>query len=65
MDVVVGGVGHAHIDVAWLWTLSQTRQKVARTFSTALCLMEQYTRNSHSNRVSRKFISISPKTIRR
>ena len=42
MDVVVTGVGHAHIDVAWLWTLSQTRQKVARTFSTALRLMEQY-----------------------
>lgn len=42
MDVVVRGVGHAHIDVAWLWTLSQTRQKVARTFSTALRLMEQY-----------------------
>lgn len=42
MDVVVSGVGHAHIDVAWLWPLSQTRQKVARTFSTALRLMEQY-----------------------
>ena len=42
MEVVVRGVGHAHIDVAWLWTLSQTRQKVARTFSTALRLMEQY-----------------------
>jgi len=42
MDVVVNGVGHAHIDVAWLWTLRQTRRKVARTFSTALRLMEQY-----------------------
>jgi len=42
MDVVVRGVGHAHIDVAWLWPLSQTRRKVARTFSTALRLMEQY-----------------------
>ena len=42
MDVVVTGVGHAHIDVAWLWTLSQTRRKVARSFSTALRLMEQY-----------------------
>jgi len=42
MDVVVWGVGHAHIDVAWLWTLSQTRRKVARTFSRALRLMEQY-----------------------
>ena len=42
MDVIVSGVGHAHIDVAWLWPLSQTRRKVARTFSTALRLMEQY-----------------------
>ena len=41
-DVVVNGIGHAHIDVAWLWPLSQTRRKVARTFSTALRLMEQY-----------------------
>ncbi|MDE2859774.1 MAG: alpha-mannosidase [Chloroflexota bacterium] len=42
MDVVVSGIGHAHLDVAWLWTLRQTRQKAARTFSTALRLMEQY-----------------------
>ena len=28
--------------MAWLWTLRQTRRKVARTFSTALRLMEQY-----------------------
>ena len=42
MDVEVAGVGHAHIDVAWLWPLSQTRKKTARTFSNALRLMEQY-----------------------
>lgn len=35
-------VGHAHIDVAWLWPLSVTRGKAARTFATALKLMEQY-----------------------
>ena len=34
--------GHAHIDVAWLWTLDQTRQKAARTFHTVLRLMEQF-----------------------
>jgi alpha-mannosidase len=34
--------GHAHIDCAWLWPLSQTRQKAARTWSTALRLMERY-----------------------
>lgn len=42
MDVDIIGVGHAHIDVAWLWTLGQTRRKVGRTFSNVLRLMEQY-----------------------
>lgn len=35
-------VGHTHIDVAWLWTLAQTREKVVRSFSTVLSLMKQY-----------------------
>ncbi|QQE80541.1 alpha-mannosidase [Alicyclobacillus sp. SO9] len=34
-------VGHAHIDVAWLWRIEQTREKAARTFSTVLRLMEE------------------------
>lgn len=36
------GVGHAHLDLAWMWPVSQTRRKGARTFSTALRLMERY-----------------------
>lgn len=35
-------VGHAHIDVAWLWPLSETVRKCGRTFSTQLRLMEEY-----------------------
>jgi len=35
-------VGHAHIDLAWLFPVAQTRRKGARTFSTVLTLMEQY-----------------------
>ena len=35
-------VGNAHIDSAWLWPVRETRRKVARTFSTALGLMEHY-----------------------
>lgn len=35
-------VGHTHIDVAWLWTLAQTREKTARSFSTVLDLMKEY-----------------------
>ena len=34
--------GHAHIDCAWLWPISQTREKAGRTWSTALRLMERY-----------------------
>jgi alpha-mannosidase len=42
MNVDIIGVGHAHIDVAWLWTLGQTVRKSGRTFSNVLRLMEQY-----------------------
>jgi len=35
-------IGHTHIDVAWLWTLSQTAEKAQRSFSTVIKLMEQY-----------------------
>ena len=41
-DVTAICVGHTHIDVAWLWTISQTREKVVRSFSTVLNLMKQY-----------------------
>ena len=41
-EVIATCVGHTHIDVAWLWTLAQTREKVARSFSTVLKLMEDY-----------------------
>jgi alpha-mannosidase len=39
---VVIGVGHAHIDMAWLWKLQHSREKASRTFSTVLHLMRQY-----------------------
>lgn len=38
---LVTAVGHAHIDSAWLWPVRETRRKCARTFSTALRLMEE------------------------
>ena len=34
--------GHAHIDLAWLWPLAETRRKIRRTFSTVLDLMDRY-----------------------
>ena len=41
-DVSVICIGHTHIDVAWLWTLDQTREKVQRSFATVLQLMKRY-----------------------
>ncbi len=41
-SVSVRCIGHSHIDVAWLWRLCDTREKAARTFTTALRLMEQF-----------------------
>lgn len=35
-------VGHTHIDIAWLWTLSVTEDKAVRSFSTVLELMRRY-----------------------
>lgn len=34
--------GHAHIDLAWLWPVAETRRKIRRTFATVLHLMERY-----------------------
>ena len=35
-------VGHAHIDSAWLWPIRETQRKCARTFASALRLMDDY-----------------------
>ena len=35
-------IGHTHIDVAWLWTFAQTREKVQRSFATVVALMKKY-----------------------
>lgn len=41
-ETVVSCVGHTHIDVAWLWTVAQTKEKAQRSFSTVLNLMRRY-----------------------
>lgn len=38
----IHALGHAHIDVEWLWPLDVTRGKAERTFSTALLLMDRF-----------------------
>ena len=42
LGVQITAIGHAHIDVAWLWTLDQTRRKAGRTFHNVIRLMEQF-----------------------
>lgn len=41
-SVIATCIGHTHIDVAWKWTVAQTRQKIARSFATELKLMKEY-----------------------
>jgi alpha-mannosidase len=38
----ISAIGHAHIDLAWLWPIRETIRKGARTFSTALANMDMY-----------------------
>ena len=38
----VSCIGHTHIDVAWRWTLDQTREKVQRTFGSVIEMMKKY-----------------------
>lgn len=41
-DHILWAVGHTHIDSAWLWPFTATQQKVARSWSTQLDLMDRY-----------------------
>lgn len=41
-EVIASCIGHTHIDVAWWWTVAQTREKVCRSFATVLKFMDEY-----------------------
>lgn len=36
------GLGHAHLDMAWLWPVRETRRKARRTFQAQLDLLDAY-----------------------
>ncbi len=38
----IAATGHAHIDLAWLWPMVETRRKGVRTFHTAIQYMDQF-----------------------
>lgn len=38
----VYSIGHAHMDLAWLWPIRETKRKISRTVSTAIDLLEKH-----------------------
>jgi alpha-mannosidase len=42
LDATIVATGHAHLDVAWLWTVDQIRRKAGRSFYTVMRLMEEF-----------------------
>jgi alpha-mannosidase len=38
----ISAVGHAHMDLGWLWPIRETKRKGSRTFSTSLANMDKY-----------------------
>ncbi|WVF71778.1 hypothetical protein IAT40_006586 [Kwoniella sp. CBS 6097] len=41
-EAIIWGIGHCHIDTAWLWRYSQSQQKIARSWSTQIDLIERF-----------------------
>lgn len=41
-ETTISCIGHTHIDVAWLWTVAQTREKAQRSFATVLNMMDYF-----------------------
>lgn len=39
---VAAAIGHSHMDTAWLWPVSETVRKCARTYANAVRLMDEY-----------------------
>ncbi len=42
MEVDLAGIGHAHMDIAYLWPIDQIRLKNSRTYSNVLRLMDKH-----------------------
>lgn len=38
----VTAVGHAHLDLAWLWPIRESKRKAKRTFASAIYLLKNY-----------------------
>ncbi len=42
LDVDILAIGHAHLDLAYMWTVDQSRRKCGRTFANVLKMMDTY-----------------------
>lgn len=42
LDVDIIAIGHAHLDLAYMWTVDQSRRKCGRTFANVLKMMDTY-----------------------
>jgi len=42
LDINLFAIGHAHLDLAWLWTLDETRRKAGKTFTNMIQMMEEF-----------------------
>jgi len=41
-NIIANCIGHTHIDVAWFWTVMQTKEKAQRSFSTVINMMKRF-----------------------
>lgn len=41
-NISVYSIGHAHMDLAWLWPVRETKRKIARNLSNVIYLIEKY-----------------------
>lgn len=41
-NIQVTAVGHAHVDLAWLWPIRETKRKAKRTFASMIYLLKRY-----------------------
>lgn len=54
-DTRIWCLGHTHIDSAWLWPYSATQQKVARSWSTQLDLMDRFPEHRFTASTAQQF----------
>ena len=41
-NIKITAVGHAHLDLAWLWPIRESKRKAKRTFANAIYLLKRY-----------------------